>query len=166
MLVFDLLPGLVIAVALSLVLFIAYASAPRIAVLGRRHDGEYFDLAYRPDLQTVPGLLIVRPDGGLFFGNADRVRHRVQELVDEITPTTVVCLVLNASFHLGLPVLDSLADLHESLRRRDVELWLAEVPTAARAQLDQDVLAQRLGSGRIWPSIEAAKVHFQSEQRP
>ena len=49
-LVFDLLPGLVIAVALSLVLFIAYASQPRIAELRRTPHGDFAEVEFASDV--------------------------------------------------------------------------------------------------------------------
>jgi sulfate permease, SulP family len=160
-LVFDLLPGLIIAVGLSLILFIAYASAPRVAELGRNDEGDFVELSSRPGLRQVPGLLVLRPDGGLFFGNADRVRHAVNDAVADRDPgPRAVCLVLTSSYRLGLPVLDVLATLEEELRRNGTELWLARVPSAARPQLDTDALAAKLGRDRIWPTVGAAADHF------
>ena len=149
-LIFDLLPGLIIAVALSLILFIAYASAPRIAVLGRTGNGDFVDAGLRDDVAQVPGMLIVRPDGGLFFGNADRMRHAVTALAGTgAPPPRAVCLVLSNSYRLGVPVLDTLGVLQQDLHRSGVELWLAGVPSTARAQLEQDNLAKTIGPGRI-----------------
>ena len=162
-LVFDLLPGLIIAVALSLVLFVAYASAPRVAVLGRTGSGDFAEASSGGDLAQVPGLLIVRPDGGLFFGNADRVREAVAALAAVgDPPVRVVCLVLSNSYRLSLPVLDTLGVLEEQLRRSGVELWLVAVPSQARPQLAQDQLATTLGPDRILPSARVAADSFAS----
>lgn len=79
-LVFDLLPGLIVSVGLSRLLFIAYASAPKPAVLAQREAGAFVDSVNHPGLRQIPGLLILRPDGGLFFGNANRVRHAITDL--------------------------------------------------------------------------------------
>ncbi|MGH3100195.1 MAG: SulP family inorganic anion transporter, partial [Thermoleophilia bacterium] len=74
-LVFDLLPGLLIAVGLSVVWFIGAASRIRLAVLGRLPDNRgYGDVLDHPDATTVPGLLLVRPDAPLFFANANPLR--------------------------------------------------------------------------------------------
>ena len=160
-LIFDLLPGLIIAVALSLILFIGYASAPRIAVLGRTRGGDFVESSGRRDLAEVPGLLIIRPDGGLFFGNADRVRHAVTALATAgDPPVRVVCLVLSNSYRLSVPVLETLGVLEAELRRSGVELWLAAVPSQARPQLEQDQLAKTLGPDRIWPSASVAADSF------
>ena len=80
-LVFDLLPGLLIAVALSLIWFIGAASRPRLAVLGNLGGQRYEDLLDHPDAATVPGLLVVRPDGPVFFANANPLRLGVLQLV-------------------------------------------------------------------------------------
>ena len=66
--------------------FIFYASMPRVVVLGRTAGGDFIDVDSRPGLTHVPGMLLVRPDGALFFGNADRVRHAVTALVSECDP--------------------------------------------------------------------------------
>jgi sulfate permease, SulP family len=166
-LVFDLLPGLIIAVALSLVLFVAYASAPQLSVLGRSAGGDYVDVAGRTDVSTVPDVLIVRPDGALFFGNATRVRHGVTDLVAaRQPPPRVTCLVLTASYRLSLTVLDVIGELDDDLARHGNELWLVGVPSTARAQLDADPLASRLADGRLWPSVAAAMTHVEGGADP
>jgi sulfate permease, SulP family len=166
-LVFDLLPGLVIAVGLSLVLFIAYASQPRIAELRRKPNGDFAEVEFNDDLSPIPGLLIIRPDGGLFFGNATRVRHAVTDLVGA-TPTRprALFLALNSSYRLGLPVLDAIGELEEDLRRGGTELWLVDVHASARAQLAADQLMTRLGDERVWPHISTAAEHFSEGAGP
>jgi high affinity sulfate transporter 1 len=160
-LVFDLLPGLIIAVALSLVLFIAYASRPRLTTLGRTSAGDYVATDGRPDVTTIPGLLMLRLDGGLFFGNANQVRHAVADQVSTGAPTpSVVCLVLSSSYHLGMPVLDVLGELDDEVRRHGSELWLVGVPASARPQLAVDPLAARL-DGRQFATPRAAAERFE-----
>jgi SulP family sulfate permease len=166
-LVFDLLPGLVIAVALSLVLFIAYASQPRIAELRRKPNGDFAEVEYYTDLSPIPGLLIIRPDGGLFFGNATRVRHAVTDLVSAApTRPRALFLALNSSYRLGLPVLDALGELEEDLRRGGTELWLVDVHASALGQLAADPLMTRLGDDRVWPDISAAAERFSEGTGP
>jgi sulfate permease, SulP family len=153
-LVFDLLPGLLIAVALSLVWFIGAASRPRLAVLGRLGGERYGDLLDHPDAATVPGLLLVRPDGPVFFANANPLRTRVLGLVGTTSPPPrVVVLDLSSSFRLSLPTLDTLAELHDELHQRGVKLWLARVRSTATAQLQASGLADRLGPAHLHTTL-------------
>lgn len=153
-LVLDLLPGLLIAVALSLVLFIAAASRPPVAVLGRLPGTEQWaDTADAQDARTTPGILVVRPDAALFFGNVDRVRLTVLDQVATTDPRPAgVVMDLNASYHFGLPVLDTLLDLHTELGRQGVTLHLARIRALARGDLDQ----HPLGRTSVHPTVEDA----------
>jgi SulP family sulfate permease len=161
-LVFDLLPGLIIAVGLSLILFIAHASGPRMVELQRTEGGDFVEVGSTTGLEAIDGLLVVRPDGGLFFGNVDRVRHAVVDLVRTASdPPGVLCLSLRASYRFDLPVLDSLGELDEDLQRYDVELWLVGVPSISRPQLDRDPLATRLGEHRIWHTVRGAAEYYE-----
>lgn len=94
-LVFDTLPGLVIGIAVSLILLIARTSRPHVAVvvptdLPPDAATVWVDGARRPELSSLPGVLVVRVEGPLFFGNADHVRGVVRTLVRETGATTVV----------------------------------------------------------------------------
>jgi MFS superfamily sulfate permease-like transporter len=157
-LLFDLLPGLLLAVVLSLLLFIAYASTPRVAVLGRLPGTELWgDLREHPRAVAQPGILVVRPDGALFFGNAGRVRGAVRELVTgSASAPRAVVVDLTASYHLGLPVLDALADLSADLEHRDVELHLARVRARPSRSLSRHPLHAALSPERIHPTVAEA----------
>ncbi|MFB6523435.1 SulP family inorganic anion transporter [Streptomyces sp. NPDC056401] len=157
-LLFDLLPGLLLAVALSLVMFIAAASRRNVAVLGRLPgSSQYADTEAHQDAAATPGVLVVRPDGSLFFGNINRVRLAVQDRlrVTDPAPHTVV-LDLTASFELGVPVMDTLQELAEELGRQDITLHLAHVRAKAARQLAAHPLAARLGPQNIHPTVEQA----------
>ncbi|MGR3868827.1 SulP family inorganic anion transporter [Streptomyces graminifolii] len=162
-LVFDLLPGLLIAVALSLVLFIAAAGTPGLAVLGKVPGTDlYADTAGRPDARTVAGLLVVRPDGALFFGNVARLRQAVLDQVDSRTePTRVVVLDLSASFRLGLPVLDTLDELRQELDRRGIRLWLTRVRSHAADEIAAVPLGPAVGEARTFATVDDAVHAYQ-----
>jgi high affinity sulfate transporter 1 len=156
-LVFDLLPGLLIAVVVSLLLFIARASEPKLAVLGRVSPGLWEDAAATPDTAQEPGTLVLRPNGPLFFGNVERIRREIVDVVSTQNPVPQrLLLVLWSSYRLGVPVLDSLSQLREQLERMHCELWLVGVPSTARTQLDEDELATALGPSRIISVVEDA----------
>ncbi len=94
-LIFDTLPGLAIGIAVSLVLLLARTSRPHVAVLVPTEQPitattVWVDRDRRHDLAPVPGVLVVRVEGPLFFGNADHVRERVRDLVEGSEVTRVV----------------------------------------------------------------------------
>lgn len=145
-LLFDLLPGLLLAVALSLALFIARASELNLALLGRMPGTTLFeDTALHDEATTTPGVLTVRPDGGLFFGNVGRIKSAVHELAKTAEPTPhAVVLDLTASFRLSIPVLDALTELQQELAREGITLHLARLRTRAANELARHPLANTL----------------------
>lgn len=157
-LLFDLLPGLLLAVALSLVLFIAAASKPHVAVIGRLAGTDvYVDTALHEQASTVSGVLAVRPDGGLFFGNAARVKLAVRDLVLASQPQpSAVVLDITATFHLGVPVLDALEELREELERDGITLHLAHIRAHADRSLQRHPLAAHLGPERVHRTVAEA----------
>ena len=81
--VFGALPGIIVAVGLSLLAFIRRAWRPYDAVLGRvRGYKGYHDAARHPDALQVPGLTLYRWDAPLFFANAPTFREHVLDVVD------------------------------------------------------------------------------------
>ena len=79
----DVLTGMIIAVGLSLVMVLAYASRPQVAVLGRvpGQFAGFGNIERHPENQTFPGLLVLRPDVPLYFFNGNTTRAQVLDLV-------------------------------------------------------------------------------------
>jgi sulfate permease, SulP family len=87
-LVYDILPGLLLAVVLSLALLIYRASRPQGSILGRVPGKQvYADIERHPENERVPGLLIFRLNAPLFFANDAPLRDRIKELVRTNDPT-------------------------------------------------------------------------------
>ena len=87
-LVFGTLQGIVVAVVLSLLGLASQAAHPRVRVIGRKRGEDVLRplSPEHPDDETFEGLLIVRPEGRLFFANAEQVGDRLRELVAEHRP--------------------------------------------------------------------------------
>ena len=67
----ETLQALLFAVIISIFALVWHASKPKLAVLGRVPKRlEYSDIRRHPENHTLPGLLTLRPENGLFFANA------------------------------------------------------------------------------------------------
>ena len=80
-LVFDTLPGLFIGITVSLLLLVYRVYRPHVAVLGQVPGGrdQWADLAVHPEDQTIPGVVVLRPEAGLFFANAEHVQASIRD---------------------------------------------------------------------------------------
>ena len=88
-LILGVLPGVLWAVALSLLWLLARASRPHDAVLGRVPGMKGFhELEDYPEATTVPGLVIYRFDSDLVFFNADYFKERVRAVIAASTRAT------------------------------------------------------------------------------
>ena len=80
---FGIIEGILIGVVLSLLMLIARASNPGIGLLGKLpHSDAYLDVLRHEGLVTVPGIVVVRLDGPLFFADANRFRDGLRQLID------------------------------------------------------------------------------------
>ena len=138
-LTFETLQALLIAVIVSLFALVWRASQPRLAVLGRVPGRlEFGDIRRSPENQTVPGLLIVRPESGLFFANAAGFREAIiAQVISSPEPVKAVLLDLGATTDLDVPSADMLAELGEELHSRSVRFMLMRLITPVRQMLEQ-----------------------------
>ena len=100
---------------------LAYQVAdPPVYVLGRKRGTNVFRprSEEHPDDETFPGLLMLRPEGRLFFANAERVGEKIRPLIDEAKPKVVV-LDLSGVFDLEYTALKMLTEAEaEAARER------------------------------------------------
>ncbi len=81
-LILGVIPGVMLAVGLSLLWLIAVGSDPHDAVLGRVPGMRGFhEVDLYPEAETTPGLLLYRFDANLVFYNVDIFRNRIRALI-------------------------------------------------------------------------------------
>jgi SulP family sulfate permease len=139
----TLIPGLLIAVGLSLLIFVADASRLRVSELGRTRDGAaYLAIERFPDLARHQGVTILRPDGQLFFANVDRLSAAVDaHLAGAHRDGHVLILDLAASFEFRLDVIEKLTDIRRRMHRRGVVLRFAHLYLGALDAIADSQLA-------------------------
>ncbi len=126
-LVFGALPGVLLAVVLSLLGLLAMNSRPRDAVLGRMPGMKgFYDRRYHPEAKTVPGLLLYRFEANVVFYNVDYFKARVLAAV-AASETPVEWVVVDAS---PVNVVDATAvkkfdQLRQELASRNIVLAVA-----------------------------------------
>jgi high affinity sulfate transporter 1 len=151
-LVFDTLPGLFIGIAVSVLLLVYRASRPHVAVLGADPTGLWVDVARHTDAKTRSDVVVLRPEGGLFYANADAVRRELLALLT----TSTSALVLDAQ---SVPALDvtaaeMLTALQQELDRRNVRLLIARDVGQVRDVLDHSDAADL--SASLFPTVRDA----------
>ncbi|NTU85417.1 MAG: SulP family inorganic anion transporter, partial [Chloroflexales bacterium] len=146
-LTFGALTALLIAVVVSLIALVWNAGTPDLVVLGRTPGRLILvDVRERPEAETVPGLLVARPNAGMFFANAGALHDAVIAQVQRSAPPIRrVVLDLSATHDLDAPSVAVLRELCEDLRGRVIRLVLTELSAPARATLERDGALAVLG---------------------
>lgn len=131
-LVFGILEGILIAVALSLLLILYRASRPRSAELGRVPGEDTFRALgeKRPGEETYPGLVIFRYDADLFFANANDFEGKIRRLVREADEALAAVIVdAEAIGDIDTTALEMMRELDEELAEDDIDLVFARLRT-------------------------------------
>ncbi len=153
--IFGALPGIAVAVGLSLLNFIRHAWRPHDAILGRvtGYKG-YHDLGRHPEARLVPGLVLYRWDAPLFFANADLFREHVLDIVDHAPPPVRWLAVTSEPMtDIDTTAADMLDELITELARRGVELHFADMKGHVKDRLRTYGLFDRLGDDHFHPTV-------------
>ena len=165
---FEVLAGLIIGVLLSLVLFIARASRPRVSVLGENPaaPGAYLDVQRHPQARPTDGVLVVKVDAPIFYANAQSVRDSIDDLVDNAAaPVRAVVLDLDTNDDIDVTTADQLVKLRHSLDGRGIMLGLARVHAPTLLTAERAGLIQATDSSHVFPTVGAAVAWATEDQR-
>ncbi len=160
---FGVVGGVVVAIALSIGVFLYRSARPHDAVLGRVDDVDgYQDIARWEGAETLPGLLVYRFDAPPFFVNAEYLRQRVLELVDASEDVRWFVLNAEAWTYLDATAIDVLIQLHDELEERGIALCFARLKGRQREIFEETGLTARIGPDRFFPTVRAAVAAFES----
>jgi sulfate permease, SulP family len=159
------LNGILVAVVASLLVTAQQAYSPPVHVIGRKRGTDVF----RPrsdehaDDETWPGLLILRPEGRLFFANAPVIADKLRTLYEHTKPK-IVLLDFRAVLDLEYTALKLLTEAEQRLRREGVELWLAGCNPEVLAVVRNSRLGERLGRERMFFNVGGAVQHYEKRR--
>jgi len=161
-LVFGTLKGIVVAIIVSMVGLASQTAHPRVSVIGRKRGADVLrPLSGEYDDETFEGLLIVRPEGRLFFVNAQNVSERIDALVSQHRPRVLV-LDLSRVPDIEYSALQALMDGEKRASDRGITVWLAGLNPGVLDMVRHAGFDQRLGPGRLLFNAREAIVRYQA----
>lgn len=154
----DILYGVLVAVALSILDLLRRVARPHDGVLGYVPGvAGMHDIDDYPGARQVPGLVVYRYDSPLFFANAENFSRRALQAVDEgVGPTHWFVLNMEANVQVDLTSVDALSELHRQLVQRDVVLALARVKRELGEDLERAGLIAEVAADRVFPTLPTA----------
>jgi SulP family sulfate permease len=174
--VFGILVGVGLAIALSVLEMAQRLARPHEGVLGRvpglagMHDVDDY-----PDAQTLPGLVVYRYDAPLFFANVGDLRRRAMLVVEQENaaypehPVRWFVLNVEANVEIDITAADGLRGLHDDLAGLDVKLGLARVKHDLLVPLQRAGLADLISTDMLFltlPVAEQAYLAWAAEHPP
>ena len=157
------LPGIGLAVALSILDVFSRVWRPYQAVLGKV-DGiaGYHDVEGYPNAEHLPGLVIYRFNSPLFFANANTFRDKVLQLASEEPRPTWILVAAESIIDIDTTAADMLEDLDLKLNAAGTSLVFAEMSTQVREKVERYELDEVI-TAEFFPTITKA-VHAYQEK--
>ena len=166
-LLLGVLQGLVLTMLVTIIEVMRRISMPQDSILGRLpNTNNFVDIRRHPEAELIPGLLIFRPDGFMFFANANRIQSRLRTLVKQsASPLRAVILNLEASPETDVTTLDMLQQLKNELDAAGIELALARPTDRALGLFRRGGLLARVGEHRVFSGVDSAVAAFRGDPR-
>jgi high affinity sulfate transporter 1 len=150
--------GVVVAVGLSLAVFVVRAIAPyRTELVEVDGVPGFHDVTRHPEGNRIPGLTIVRFDAPLFFANGQVFVDHVRSLVDR-SAVQILCVIVAAEAITGIDstAVEQLVELDEHLRAQGTVLVFAELKGPIKDKLARFGPETRLAKALHYPTLESA----------
>jgi SulP family sulfate permease len=158
------LKGILVAIIASIVALAYHVEHPRLHVLGRKPGTNVFRPSSKehPQDETFPGLLILRPEGLIFFANAEQLAHKMWLELDK-AKAKVVAIDLSAVFDLEYTALKMLIEAERKNRERGIRLWLVGMNPEVLAAIHKVSLGKDLGREGMHFNLETAVAKYLGE---
>ena len=155
------LKGIIVAIVVSLLTLAYQVADPPVYVLRRKPGTNVFrpQSPEHPDDQSFPGLLLLRPEGPIFFANAAQIAHRIEPLVREAQPK-VVAVDASGVLDMEYTAVKMFAQLAKRQSHHGVELWLIGMTPRVLAIVQRSPLGQLLGREGMHFNLEIAVARY------
>ncbi len=158
------LPGIAIAVGLSILNVFRRAWWPYSTVLGRVQGvAGYHDVHSYPDASHLPGLSIYRFDAPLIFANAKTFRDEVRRLAAADPPPAWILIAAEPMTDVDTTASDVLTELDQMLNAKGISLVFAELKDPVRRKIELYGVTHTIDPRHFFPTLEAAVAAFRDQ---
>ena len=159
------LKGIIVAIVVSLVTLAYQVADPPVYVLRRKPGTNVFRprSPEHPDDESFPGLLLLRPEGPIFFANAAQIAHKIEPLVREAQPR-VVAVEASGVLDMEYTAVKMFAQLAKRQSQHGVQLWLIGMTPRVLAIVQRSPLGQLLGREGMHFNLEIAVARYLSDE--
>ena len=158
------LPGILIAVALSILNVFRHAWRPYATILGKAEGvAGYHDIRSYPAAEQEPGLVIYRFDAPLLFANAKTFRDEVLRLSRADPAPRWIVVAAEPITDVDTTASDVLFELDHLLNERGQNLVFAELKDPVRRKIERYGLTDEIEPRHFFPTVGSAVEAFRSE---
>ncbi len=149
-LVFGTLQGIVVAIIVSLLGLSRQTANLRVSAIGRKPNTDVLRplSPEYPNDETVDGLLVIRPEGSIYFVNVQDVADKMNVLVAQYHAQVVV-LDMSRVPNIEYSALQRLVEGEQVVASNGITLWLAGLNPDVLEVVRRSGLAERLGRERM-----------------
>ncbi len=167
------LPGVVLAIALSLCWLLAVDSKPSSAILGRvSHLKSYHNIEDFPDAKQTPGILCYRFEANLLFFNADYFKQDVLNKLaqhQQQHKPPIKWLIIDAS---SINIVDAtgahkILELQQQLKKQQIELYITNKKQSVQRFFANSWLKDKQHKQKLYmyPTLKLAERAFIAKQK-
>ena len=155
------LPGIVVAVALSILNVFRRTWWPHRAELGKpAGKAGLHDLARHPDAEVLPGLVVYRFDAPLIFANARMFSEAIRGLQADRPELRWILIAAEPVTDVDTTAADMLEDLDAWLNERGVSLVFAELKDPVREKIERYELTRTIDPTHFFATIDDAVAEY------
>jgi SulP family sulfate permease len=165
-LIFGIEYGILVGVILSIFLVIYRTTQPHIAILGNiPGTPAYRNIQRFPKATETEGILIIRMDASLYFGNADYFKSAIRREVRRRDKSLKMVLLDASSFHeIDSSGLHAVTELIEELQEQNIEFYLSGAIGPVRDLLMEAEFSDLIGEQRQFMYVDHAMKYYAKER--
>jgi MFS superfamily sulfate permease-like transporter len=155
------LKGIIVAIIVSLVTLAYHVADPPVYVLRRKPGTNVFrpQSPEHPEDESFPGLLLLRPEGPIFFANALHIAHKIEPLVRETQPK-VVAVDASGVLDMEYTALKMFTQVAKRQSQDGIQLWLIGMNPAVLAVVQRSPLGKMLQREGMHFNLEIAVARY------
>ena len=151
------LQGIVVAIIVSLVTLAHQVADHPVYVLRRKPGTNVFrpQSPEHPEDESFPGLLLLRPEGPIFFANAAQIAHKIEPLIRRTQPK-VVAVDASGVLDMEYTALKMFAQVAKKQSEQGTQLWLIGMNPGVLKIVQRSLLGQLLRPEAMHFNLEIA----------